>query len=146
MSDPKTTHIDLTKVIKCDIKTVRLFFEACEELLEYYRGNSLPWTKCYLCVICLQSRNYQENDSSTEYYLYIRCQHAMGYCLYCPWIWFTKKTCVQYQIDNFPGECPIGTMHDRRMEPWTSHRIEQLDKTWIPNIEHYLKLKGNQKT
>ncbi len=121
MSDPKIIHIDLTEAIKCDTKTVRLLLEACEELLEYYRGNG-SLIACRLCGISRQT---------------------MSYCHGCPWVWFTGMPCGIYTVKYSPGFHSITMMRDKLMEPWTSSRIAQLDKTWIPDIKHYLELKGD---
>ena len=109
----KIISIDLTKVIKCDVKTVKRFLEACEDLLAQYQG-CLPMSRCRLCLIAKQTKIY---------------------CLGCPWVWFTNTTCTQYNLI---------ALRQNQTDYWTSHRIEQLQKTWIPEMKHYLKLKGDQ--
>ena len=118
----KITSIDLVEIIQCDTERVKSLLKTCKDLLEHYRGNS-PVTICRLCKIA---------------------QNIRAGCFNCPWMWFTGKTCIKYQIKHFPDVRTISRMRNNLVEPWTSHRIEQLDE-WIPEMEHYLKLKGDQK-
>jgi hypothetical protein len=104
------------KIPKLTKKERRMWIEALQELLNYYKGETKRKECCLLCKI---SATISNNSC-------IKSKH-------CPWYWFTGGSCSEFANAKRYKQ-PIYYLRIHRNSYWVKLRVRQIPQ-WISTLQ-----------